>query len=151
MYLICTCNVTHFQCLIIRNVPVQSTKHCMLPLFVPASWATNQLQFRHLWLVYKCTSPSAKDGLDNSGQVQLEAVLRLMYVSTPTHWHVHLGVSQYHITHFAVQPLVGLAKDTVTNLCSFRAPGEPFLCFMCNLSLSKQCCRNRSPRCCYGS
>lgn len=27
VYLICTCNVTHFQCPIIRNVSVQSTKH----------------------------------------------------------------------------------------------------------------------------
>lgn len=36
--------------------------------------SNSQLQFSHLWLVYKCTSLSAKDGLDNPGQVQLEAM-----------------------------------------------------------------------------
>lgn len=44
----------------------------------------------HQWLVYKCTSLSAEDVLDNSGQIQLEAMLRLMYISTLICWHVHL-------------------------------------------------------------
>lgn len=59
-----------FQSLIIRTVSVQRRKH--IHLFIcTCKLSNNQLHVRHQWLLYKCTSFSAKDVLDNSGQIQL--------------------------------------------------------------------------------
>lgn len=110
-------------------------------LFVPAS--CNQLQVSHQRLVDKWMSLTAKEMLDNSGQIQLEAVLRLMYTSTLIHWHAHFWASQHHITHFAVQTFFWvLEKTTVWNLCGFRNPGNQITHLRCNPSSCKWCCNN---------
>lgn len=51
------------------------------------------------------TSSSDKDVVDNSSEIQLEAMLRLMYISTLICWHVHFQASQYHNTYFSLQTL----------------------------------------------
>lgn len=88
--------------------------------------SNNQLQPSHRWLVHEGSSLSAKDQLENSGQVQLEAVLRLMYIPTLISWHAHLWVSQCHITHLQYNHFLVLATMRVWHLCSFRIPGNPF-------------------------
>lgn len=122
----------NFPSPIIRIVSVQRRK-CIHTFICTCKLSNNQLHVRHQWLVYECTSFSAKDVLDNSGQIQLEAMSKLMYISM--RWHVQFWVSQYHITLFAVQPFLVLVNKTVLNVCSFRIPGNLFTHLTCNLSL----------------
>lgn len=121
-----------FQSLIIRIVSVQRRKHIHRFIYI-CKLSNNQLHVRHQWLVYKCTSFSVKDVLDNSGQIQLEAMSKLMYISM--RWHVQFWVSQYHIILFGVRPFLVLVNKTVLNVCSFRIPGNLFTHLTCNLAL----------------